>query len=373
MSNCRFDFIIEHEVEEKRVADAIRHQRALINDSTINVTKTWCDPSKYKEIVGCDFGGGRMHYHELYAERDDCVSIDRVAETLELFSRGTLVVVERAHLATPQTPKSLAQPFTADQLIDIYGRCERAGVTIKLFPHQHTRKARDWAAVATCGKLVELGKSSDINDARGLAYYVRHCNGVSLANPPTVFTKPTRTRYGEAVRKQSNIVLNAARARGYNGEVFPFVAQLSKAIAHYCATPSSFIDDKAAFSIAASVASEIDGEPVRFVYNGRTVGADFFLKTILRFSSVHHRGGVCRSNLCWHRFRPFLAKFAKLNGESTKDGSRYRKFCDFTPSQDEIRRRCWKLVRHEIKSAYRFAVEHSAGLRSYEVLSLEVE
>lgn len=370
MSNCSFAFITEHEAEEQRQADTVRRERALINDSAITVARTWCDPSKYMEIVGCDFGGGRMHYHELYAERDDCVSIDRVAETLESFPRGTLVVVERAHFATPQTPKSLAQPFTADQLIDTYGRCERAGVTIKLFPHQHTRKARDWAAVATGGKLVELGKSSDINDARGIAYYVRHNNGVSLSNPSTAFTRPTRTLYGEAVRRQSNIVLNAARARGYNGEVFPAVAKLARAIAHSCATPSSFIDDKSAFSIAASIASEIDGEPVRFAYNGRTVGADFFLKTVLRFSSVHHRGGVCRSNLCWHRFRPFLAKFAKLHGESTKDGNRYRKFCDFTPSQDEIRRRCWKLVRHEIKAAYRFAVDHSAGLSLCEILSV---
>lgn len=371
MTNQSFAFVMEEQAEDQRNADKLRQQRALINQSTVDVSRTWCNPLDYTEIVGVDFGGGKMHYHKLYAEKDGKVSFADVAKTLESFLPGTLVVVERAHFATPQTPKSLAQPFTEHELIDMYKRCEMAEITIKLFPHHHTRKARDWAAVATSNGLVERGKSDDRNDARGIAYYVRHNNGISLSNPPKAFCISRKRQYGQAVRKLSNVVLNAARSRGYHGEVFAHVARLASEIADRFVSDDSIIDHKIAFSIAASVVCEIDTNAFQFTYNGQIPGADFFIKTVLLMSSVHHRGGVGRSNLCWHRFRPFLAKFAKSFGESTKDGMCYQKFADFTPSQDDIRRRAWRSVRHELKKAYRYALERSAGLPFFEVLAFD--
>jgi len=371
MANQTFPFVVEDEAEHQRQTDVLRQQRVTINESLLDVNKTWCNPSLYIEIVGVDFGGGKMHYHMLYAVKDGKVSFADVAKTLESFKPGTLVVVERAHFATPQTPKSLAQPFTADQPIDMYQRCESAEVTIKLFPHFHTRKARDWAEVATGNVLVERGKSDDKNDARGLAYYVRHNNGIALSDPPSNFGISRKRQYGDAVRKRSNIVLNAARSRGYYGEVFPLVAKLSRQIAQKFEAADSFINHKIAFVIAASVVCEVKSEAFLFTYNAQIPGADFFIKTVLLMSSVHHRGGVGRSNLCWHGFRPFLAKFAKSFCESTKDGMRYQKFADFTTSQDDIRRLAWRSVRHELKAAYRYALERSVGLSFYEVLALD--
>ena len=371
MANQTFPFVVQEEADYQRKTDVLRQQRAIINESPLDVNKTWCNPTLYIEIVGVDFGGGKMHYHMLNAEKDGKVSFADVAKTLESFKPGTLVVVERAHFATPQTPKSLAQPFTADQLIDMYSRCKKAGVTIKLFSHFHTRKARDWAAVATDNALVQRGKSDDKNDARGLAYYVMHNNGIALSNPPMSFGTPRKRQYGNAVRKRSNIVLNAARSRGYYGEVFPLVAKLARQIAQRFATVDSFINHNIAFAIAASVVCEVKSEAFLFTYNAQIPGADFFIKTVLLMSSVHHRGGVARSNLCWHGFRPFLAKFAKSFCECTKDGMRYQKFADFTTSQDDIRRLAWRSVRHELKAAYRYALERSAGLPFFDVLALD--
>lgn len=372
MADLYFEFIEEQRAEERRDSEVRRQRYAAMNDGAIAVARPWLDPRLFAEIVGADFGAGRMHFYKLHANEDGCVPLHLVAATLESFGRGTLVVVERAHMATPQTQASLAQPFTAEQLLDIYRRCDLAGVTLKLFPHHHTRKARDWAA-RNFGDLVEFGKSSDKNDARGLAYYVRWNNGIALCNPPSSFAKSRQREYGRAVRKHSNIVLNAARARGYHGEVFPSVARLAKGIAASCATEHSFVDYKVAFSIASLVASEIDDEPVRFAYNGSPPGADFFLKKVMLFSSVHHRGGVSRSNLFWHRFRPFLARLATSLGESTKDGKRYVKFSDFRPSQDHVRREAWKVVRREVRDAYRLAVTLSADLPPHEVVQAEME
>lgn len=372
MAELYLKFMEEALANERREAESRLQSYAAINDGVIDVSRPWLDPQLFNEIVGADFGTGRMHFYKLYANQDGCVPLHLVAKTLESFGSGTAVVVERAHMATPQTQASLAQPFTAEQLLDIYRRCDRAGVTLKLFPHHHTRKARDWAA-RNCSDLVEFGKSSDLNDARGLAFYVRWNNGIALCNPPSSFATCRRREYGRAVRKQSNIVLNAARARGYMGEVFPSVARLANGIASHCATEHSFIDYKVAFSIASLVAGEIDDEAVRFAYNGVAPGADFFLKKVMLFSSVHHRGGVSRSNLFWHRFRPFLARLAKSLGESTKDGNRYIKFSDFRPSQDHVRRQAWRFVRGEVRGAYRLAVKLSAGLPAYEILGEEME
>lgn len=372
MAELYFGFIEEQRADDRREAEARRELYSKMNEGQVAVARPWLDPRRFGEVVGADFGAGRMHFFKLYGNEDGSVPLRLVAETLESFGNGTLVVVERAHMATPQTQASLAQPFTSEQLLDIYRRCELAGVTLKLFPHHHTRKARDWAA-RNCGDLVEFGKSSDKNDARGLACYVRWNNGIALCNPPASFAKCRKREYGRAVRKQSNIVLNAARARGYGGQVFPSVARLAKGIANSFATEHSFIDYKVAFSIASLVASEIDDEPVRFAYNGVAPGADFFLKKVMLFSSVHHRGGVSRSNLFWHRFRPFLATLARSLGESTKDGNRYVKFSDFRPSQDHVRREAWKAIRREVRDAYRLAVTLSADLPPHEVVETEME
>jgi hypothetical protein len=144
-------------------------------------------------------------------------------------------------------------------------------------------------------------------------------------------------------------------------------------LADNCAKDSSFIDYKVAFSLASLVATEIDGHPVRFVYKGCTPGADFFMKKVMLFSSVHHRGGVSRSNLFWHRFRPFLARFARSLGESTKSGNKYVKFSEFRPSQDLVRRQAWKTVRREVRDAYRVAVDLSGNLEPFEVLEQRME
>lgn len=346
--------------------------RREINASAYDTARPWCIPSDHVEIVGADFGGGSMHCHLLRAGRDIIgVPLERVRESLLSLPRGTLVVSERAHLATPQTDRSLAQPFTAEQLIGLYDACAAAGVTIRLFPQAHSRKAREWAAVNAGKDFVEGGKTSDINDARALAFYVAHCNSVALSKPPTCFSRSPARDYGALVRSEANIVLRAVKVRGYEGQVFSELAALSRRLHARVHRKCDFVTLKVSFSIVALVAGVVDGETVRFTYKGNTPGRNFWLKKVLMCSSLHHRGGVARANMFRDRFRPFLAEFAAARGVIAKQGMKYVPFGSYTRVQELTRRDAWRDVRKQLRDAYSVAVTLCEGLPACEILDTQ--
>lgn len=356
-----------HEEEQERK----RHREAAIY-AAANTTRTWCDPKSHTEIVGIDFGAGKMHCHSLLSGRDIAsVALKDVADTLASFGVGALVVGEPAHLAVPQTEKSLAQPFTAEGLLKIYDACERSGVTLRLFPHAHSRKARVWAARNAEPGFVDEEKTSDLNDARAIAYFVAHNNGVSLGAPPRSFRVVTYRLYGQLVRRRSNRVLMAAKTFGYDGEVFSSVAGMARDLAGAFEWTPNFVTHKVAFSIASLVIGESGGAAHRFTYRNKSPGASAWMNYIAGFSDRHHRGGVARANMMRDRFRPFFSKYAEMNGESIKVGNRYVGFGELTPRQDQLRREAWKAVRMQVRAAYRAAVAMSADLPGCELLDEE--
>lgn len=361
----------QKELEQETAAALLSERLSKLRESTISqsVAKTWCDPLSHCEIVGIDFGAGTFCWHKLHAG----ISVSKIPlkdaySVLTSFDRGTLVIVERAHLATPQTNQSLAQPFTANELQRIYTDCAANGITLRLFPHHHTRKCRDWAAKHAPPGLIDATKSTDINDAKGLAYYVCHNNGVALGKPPESFDSDGSRLYASAVRKISNVVLNAAAARGYDGQVFRGVARIAARIPAAMQTQRDFVNDKVAFSIASLAVTEHRGVSVKFVYKGdHAPGANMWLRHVVGSSSVHHRGGRARSNMMWHRFRPFLKDFAAREFcLVTKKNNSYIKFAEYTPDLDACRRAAWKKVRQELKLAYRIAVDLSSDFKPFD-------
>lgn len=355
------------ELVHDAIAAATEREAAV--KSGRDTRKSWADPSSFTEIVGVDFGGGAMHCHFLRAGFDKTgIPLAKAADYLALLSRSTLVVGERAHLAVPQTSRSLAQPFTKEQLLSLYERCDSAGVTLRLFPHAHSRKAREWAAANAPSGFVDSEKSTDINDARAIAFYVNHCNGISLECPPRDFARTNSRQYGHAVREQSNVVLSAVKVHGYRGNVFPGIMQFGERLQNRICGPLTFMHGKSCISVASLVVGERDGEMCRFTYNGRVPGVNLWMRDVLRSSPNHRRGGIARANLFRDRWRPFFAQYAFARGVIVKDGSKYTPYGLFTEEQDRIRRAAWKSVRSEIKNAYQIAAEMSADFPLWEVL-----
>jgi len=337
---------------------------ALATPEITSADRSWCRPSCHSDVVGVDFGKQGMCSYSLTSKKTFRVSLG--AEISWLLSRppGTLLLCEWAHLAVPQTERSLAQFFTESQLIDLYAGLKERSITLLLFPHYHSGpRAREWAACRFPAE-VRSDKSDDVNDAKALALYVAHCNGVSLAKPPSTFTRDPRRDYGIRVIGFSNVVLNAERSRDYRGTKFPHVVDLARSIkkrSHY-----AFVDHRVAVSIAALIATEIDGSPVMFVRGGRTPGVNFWMRYVMRFTPFHHRGGIARSNIFKHRFPAFLVRQAARNGVAIK---KHEKFGTFSDAQDRVRRLALKKVREAVADAYRIGVREASqmGFRPYEL------
>jgi hypothetical protein len=318
-----------------------------------NVSRCWCDPSSFSDVVGVDFGGGEMHCYSSARNMSWKVPVAEAMQEILSLPRGTLVVTESAHMATPRTKKSLAQPFTAHQLLDLYAEAAAIEITIKLFPHYHSgTRARSWAASRFPG--LQSSKKADAADAMALALYVRHCNAVSLANPPAAFSRDPKRDYGKAVREYSSIALNAERTSGYEGGYFPKLIELGTDIYQ---RRGKRIGKMACHSIASLIATEVDGVAFMFVRNGRPLGVNDWWRHVARMTPFHHRGGLARSNLMRHSFRQFLRKYGKRHGVFMGNGLKVCPFGEHDDRQAFMRTRAMKSFRDTVKDCYRVGVD----------------
>lgn len=338
--------------------------------------RSWCSPSTATHIVGLDCGkGGSLFAFWLDPERPEVVKGDVLAWFRKL-PKHTLVVVEHAHMATPRTKKSLAQPFTAEQLLEIYRICESGSINLLMLPHHHTKKCREWAA--NNFPNVE-GEKSDENDARAFAHYVGHCNGLSLVKPHERFCADLtcghgdcrRRRFGEAVIAQSNIMLNAERTYKYSGEHFPDLVLLAdRFIKHAKANDLPFFKETMhAFSVLSLICTVSEGVVVAYGSGGKRPGFDMWRRHVLKFTPSHHTAGIARSNINHHRFRTYLDEFAASLLVFMKELKPDKKsetlipFGRHTPEQDAVRRACWKDVRHQMREAYFYFVRQTQDCR----------
>jgi hypothetical protein len=345
-------------------------ERLAVESAGYDPHKSWCNPSQFKEIVGVDFGGGMMYMHFLVSGIDKGpIDPDDGRIILSTLPSGTLVIAEDAHIATPQTERSLSQPFTAEQLTSLYQDIRASGNVLVVFPHQHSRKAREWAAVHAPTGFVEREKSDDANDARALAYYVAKRNGISLRKPSASFRVSDARRYGSLVRRSSNIALAAVKVDRHLGKKFPLLTEFSSRLLGLLDSDCDFVNDKAAISIASNVVCEREGRLLRFVYYGRTPGFHFWKDNVMKFTSFHHKGGIARANLCRDRFRPYLAAFAAARNVQVKDGARYKRHADLTVDANRVVQQAWAKVRCDLRAAYRLSLEMSAEFPRLEVLS----
>jgi len=335
------------------------------------VDRSWCQPSRHTEIVGLDFGRQGMCAYFSSTGKGVRVRLGGEMKFLLALSPGTLAVCEWAHLAVEQTERSLAQCFTADQLIQLYGGLKARGVTLRLFPHYHSGpRARAWSA-HHYPDVVKSEKSDDVNDAAALALYVKFRNGISLAKPPESFARCEKRDFGRAVIDFANRVLNAERSFGYKGHKFPHVVALGRKI--NAKKNGTFIDHDRAVSIAALIVTEVGGRKLMFTRGGQPPGARFWMRYVLRFTPFHHRGGIARSNIMKHRFPPYYVEAAARLGVSAKtDGTRDH-FGTLTAEQEAARLCATNRMRAAVLEAYRIGVSEARkmGFEPYEITACD--
>lgn len=312
--------------------------------SRVSTARTWCDPAKFDEVVGIDFGSNRVHYYMSRSRRNGKMPFKHLLGWLLRLPPNTLVVCESAHLGVPQTERSLAQPFSSDQLLQLYADLDRRGVTLKLAPHAHTgNRMRPWVSNNFPG-LMKTAEKTDAADALSIALYVDRRNDISLASPYRSFARDQKRNYGRIVTELSNRLLNAERTDDYCGDFYPLVMQLARKVKRRGGFPGL----KFVVTVASTLFGEKHGRLVLFTYRGRVPGRWFWMRHVLRMSSWHHRGGTARSNLMRHTFRPFLQRHAKSMSVTVKSGNSYKKFADYDDRQNAVRCSAMKSFRQMI-------------------------
>lgn len=318
--------------------DAAEASALPMREST---ARSYCDPSLYDEVVGLDFGSNVAHYYMARSGNRGRMPFKNLLAWLLRLPCNTLVVCESAHLGVAQTELSLAQPFTAKQLLDLYARLSGSGVTLKLAPHAHTgKRMRLWVS-HHYPELMREAEKSDQADAMALAVYVDRCNEISLANPYRSFSRSAKRVFGRKVTQLSNAVLNAERTDDYRGSFYPLIVKLARAVRRREWFPSF----KFVVTVASTLLSEEGGRLVVLTHRGHPPGRWFWMRDVLRMSPWHHRGGTARSNLMWHTFRPYLHKLAKRHGVNVKTGSKYKKFAAYDAKQKAARTLAMKSFR----------------------------
>lgn len=345
-----------------------------LNKNATSISRCWCDPHEFSEIIGCDIGAGFVYSHMLKQARDcDRVSAQQMATFVSRLNSNTLLIIEAAHLGRPQKNQSLAQPWTEEQILEIYKAADIANVTICLFPEDQTSKARRWSANNAPAELaITAEKSTDVNDARALAYFVGNRNSISLLRPRKDFEQCSKRHFGNLVSRCSNIVLNVERNANYSGVAYPKVACIaSRLLGERLYGLQLISKPAAAFSVASLVCTELEGRPVRFVYKGRSLGANAWMRYVMKMTPCHRRGSVARSNIMRHAFRSFAAKYGESEGVRLKHGARLLDFSKHDEDQSRVVQMAKREARLQLKTAYQQALELCREFEPYEILSKE--
>lgn len=277
----------------------------------------------YKNAVVVDFGvnSGAIYYGET-GKSEENISHEEILEKLENLPKGTVIVGEVAHLGTPRK-ESRAQPYTDQELLDFYYKCNQKGLIVKLFQHSQTQKARNHANLSKADKD-NIG--SDLRDAKAIHKWLLYSNLV-LKNPPKSFTIRTKIKESWLLKKIYNKELNEMRLFQYeNTGIYKFLQKHMKTILANAdkTTISAFkldskylkgnkkagykkgdfnfskIKMKQLCSILITL-MDFQGNPREKLPSWR-----FAKENLYQMKPSHFKGGVLRSNLYFHGMRNWI-------------------------------------------------------------------
>jgi hypothetical protein len=323
-----------------------------------STAQTWCDPSQYNEVIGIDFGCNNVHYYMARCNRKGKMAFCEFKSWVLQLPPETLLLCESAHLGVPQTQNSLAQPFTADELLDLYQQLRSRGVTLKLAPHSHTgRRMRRWVS-HYFPHLMRTAEKTDAADALAIAVYVDLCNEISLANPYTSFDRSPLRDFGREITRRSNNVLNAERTVEYRGDFHPLIMKLARKVRQR----GGFHSLKFVVSVASTLFCEDEDKLLEFTHRGHPPGKWSWMRHIVRMTPWHQRGGVARSNHMWHTFRPYFQKRAKRLGLSVKSGAAYKQFALHSSNEKAARTSAMKSYREMLIRARELCIKEASRM-----------
>jgi hypothetical protein len=201
-------------------------------------------------------------------------------------------------------------------------------------------------------ELIVDNKKTDAADAIALAVFVSEINDVSLANPPATFERHPGRDYGREVTARSNVVLNAERTCKYRGNYFPLLIELAREV-----RKKSGCKPKVAISVVSTLACEQGEQIYLFTHHGKVPGRRFWMRHVLRFSPWHHRGGIARSNLMWHLFRPYMARFGIRHGVRLRKGQKYKPVALMSDKEKAVRTAALRSFRQTLLVARDVCIE----------------
>ena len=263
--------------------------------------------------------------------------------------RGSFVVSEYSHLGCERTEFSLSQPYTRELLLDLYGRFEKAGIKLRLFPQQSTPRA---CAYSELEKL-------DENDPISIYNLIRDYPEISLMNPPTSFDPTEKRKQSWHIKKRVDADINRAR-REEPKYTTDFVSRFirenieqiedglsddaKEAFGFRAYNPKKKVVESTCYKVGENK-GEINLSKVKIqglyalavcyldpttesfrvrVSNGEEIpiSLSYAKRYIIRQSPFHFRGGICRSNMYYHGMKNYIINKGKQIGVNLKGKSR---------------------------------------------------
>jgi len=280
----------------------------------------------------------------IYDTKTGSVKKIRHSEALNLpesLPAGSVIVCEYAHLGCPRRERSLSQPFSAGELLHLYERFRDRNIILKLFPHQSTPRAINYARGVTNDPEREKG---DMQDPESLFLLLKDFPEISLMNPPSSFELTDVRKESYDWVADSNMYLNIARRYKYVNNVNPeesvefgekrgdvdFITQniqrVYEMVSESCRSAFGLKCYKRGNKKTGTKAGEVnlnemkkpqvysvltqlvrpDGS-LRFRSNGQLASWKFVKRYSIKMTPFHFKGGVARSNLYYHGARHWVA------------------------------------------------------------------
>lgn len=181
-----------------------------------------------KTIFTIDVGQGKIHIYD--AERDIFYGKMPQQDLIDLkipnIKSGDYIVVEDAHLRpSPEHGKTMAQPFSFNQLKELYLNAKKSGIFILSFGQKKTPVARKFAGYnpehmkKNSTFMKEYGISTDEADVRSIAKLLEVDSGAFSTlkpfNPKTLDDYQTENQHKFDFIQEANNDINIARTQGY--------------------------------------------------------------------------------------------------------------------------------------------------------------
>lgn len=271
----------------------------------------------------------------MYTAKDNKVVSIKNEDVLKLPEKlpsGSFVVSEYSHLGCQRTDFSLSQPFTSDELLDLYCRFEQYGITLKLFPQKSTPRACAYS---------ELSKD-DSTDPVAIYNLLVDFPKTSLMNPPKTFNPCAVREESYTYKMYTDKFINMARREKPESYSSDFCSkfirnnmdEIEKRLSEDARSCFKLTEDQNAryksnsikhgrnkgdwnfknvsmqsiYAIACTIVHPEYENMLRVrPSTGELPGWKYIKKYIIKMTPFHLKGGVARSNLYYHGMKNWIA------------------------------------------------------------------